>query len=185
MAGYSSATAIEQQKYVQSIAQASISGEVSALTLPTTDRGLALVFGVEWREENGETVPDECLKLAPASCLGGAGGNTLPIDGGFDVQEAFAEAILPLVSDKTGFKSLDIEFGYRYSDYNPTGTDDTWKYGLNYQPIDSLRFRAMKQRAARAPNVGELAAPQITGLDNALSDPCSSGPDGGPGCPFG
>jgi outer membrane receptor protein involved in Fe transport len=31
----------------------------------------------------------------------------------------------------------------------------------------------MQQRAARAPNVGELAAPQVTGLDNALTDPCS------------
>jgi outer membrane receptor protein involved in Fe transport len=33
--------------------------------------------------------------------------------------------------------------------------------------------RAMQQRAARAPNVGELAAPRVTGLDNASSDPCS------------
>ena len=178
MARYSSATAIENQTYQQSIAQASVSGEVTALTLPTADRGLALVFGVEWREESAETVPDECLKLAPVSCLGGAGGNVLPIAGGFDVQEAFAEAILPVLSDKTGAKSLDLEFGYRFSDYNPTGTDDTWKYGLNWQPIDSLRFRVMKQRAARAPNVGELASPRVTGLDNALTDPCSVGPDG-------
>jgi outer membrane receptor protein involved in Fe transport len=31
----------------------------------------------------------------------------------------------------------------------------------------------MKQRAARAPNVGELAAPNATALDNASTDPCS------------
>jgi outer membrane receptor protein involved in Fe transport len=173
MAGYSSATAIEQQHYVQQIAGASISGEVGAIKLPWAEQGLALVFGVEWRDEAAETVPDECLKLAPASCLGGAGGNTLPIAGGFNVKEAFTEAILPLVSDKTGAKSLDLELGYRYSDYDPTGTDDTWKVGINWQPTDTLRFRAMQQRAARAPNVGELAAPQVTGLDNALTDPCS------------
>jgi len=173
MAGYSSATAIEQQHYVQQIAGASLSGEVGAIKLPWADQGLALVVGLEWRDEAAETVPDECLKLAPASCLGGAGGNTLPIAGGFNVKEVFTEAILPLVSDKTGAKSLDLELGYRYSDYDPTGTDDTWKVGINWQPTDTLRFRAMKQRAARAPNVGELAAPQVTGLDNALTDPCS------------
>jgi len=177
MAGYSSATAIEQQHYVQQIAGASLSGEVGAIKLPWADQGLALVVGLEWRDEAAETVPDECLKLAPASCLGGAGGNTLPIAGGFNVKEVFTEAILPLVSDKTGAKSLDLELGYRYSDYDPTGTDDTWKVGINWQPTDTLRFRAMQQRAARAPNVGELAAPHTTGLDNALTDPCSEGPD--------
>lgn len=173
MAAYSSATALEQQSYVQSIAAASVSGSINAIQLPTAESPLALVFGVEYREESAATVPDECLKLAPASCLGGAGGNTLPIRGGFDVQEAFTEAILPVVSGKPGFESLDIELGYRYSDYNPTGTDSTWKYGFNWQPIETVRLRAMKQRAARAPNVGELAAPRTTGLDNALSDPCS------------
>lgn len=173
MAAFSSASALEQQSYIQSIASASISGEIAALKLPTAENGLALVFGVEYREESAETVPDECLKLAPASCLGGAGGNTLPIAGGFDVQEAFAEAILPIMDGKPGFQSLDLEFGYRFSDYNLNGSDSTWKYGLNWRPIDSLLIRGMKQRAARAPNVGELAAPQTTGLDNATADPCS------------
>lgn len=181
MAAYSSGSALEQQSYLQSIASASISGEISALKLPTAENGLALVFGVEYREEEAETVPDECKKLAPTSCLGGAGGNTLPIKGGFDVQEAFAEAILPVIDGKPGFQSLDLEFGYRFSDYNLNGSDSTWKYGLNWRPIDSLLIRGMKQRAARAPNVGELAAPNTSGLDNALFDPCSTFGIDGPG----
>jgi outer membrane receptor protein involved in Fe transport len=173
MAAFSAASALEQQSYIQSIAGASVSGEIGALKLPTAENGLALVFGVEYREESAETVPDECKKLAPASCLGGAGGNTLPIKGGFDVQEAFAEAIFPIMDGKPGFQSLDLEFGYRFADYNLNGSDSTWKYGLNWRPVESLLIRGMKQRAARAPNVGELAAPQTTGLDNAISDPCS------------
>jgi len=173
MAAYSGATAIEKQVYSQSIVSASVSGLLEQAKLPTADSGLALSFGAEYREEEAETVPDECLKLAPASCLGGAGGNTLPIKGGFDVKEFFAEAILPLVDDRPGIHSLDLELGYRFADYNPSGSNRTWKYGLNYKPVDTLMFRAMKQRAARAPNVGELAAPQVTNLDNANLDPCS------------
>ncbi len=171
MAAYSGATAIEKQVYSQSIVSASISGILEQVKLPTANTGLALSFGAEYREEEGETTPDECLKLAPASCLGGAGGNTLPIKGGFDVKELFAEAILPLVADRTGVQSLDLELGFRFADYNPSGSNNTWKAGLNWQPIDSLRIRAMRQRAVRAPNVGELAAPTVTGLDNADFDP--------------
>ncbi|HPF25272.1 MAG TPA: TonB-dependent receptor [Steroidobacteraceae bacterium] len=173
MAAYSGATAIEKQVYTQSIVSASVSGLLDQVKLPTATSGLALSFGAEYREEEGVTTPDECLKLAPASCLGGAGGNTLPIAGGFDVKEFFTEAILPLVDDRPGIRSLDLELGYRFADYDPSGTNRTWKYGLNYKPIDTLMFRAMKQRAARAPNVGELAAPQVTNLDNANLDPCS------------
>ena len=91
------------------------------------------------------------------------------------MQEAFAEAIFPIMDGKPGFQSLDLEFGYRFSDYNLNGSDSTWKYGLNWRPVDSLLVRGMKQRAARAPNVGELAAPQTSGLDNAVRDPCSAG----------
>ncbi len=173
MAAYSSASAIQKQNYQQTIYTASVNGTVEQLQLPWASTPVALSFGTEYREEEGATIPDECLKLAPASCLGGAGGNVLPIVGGFDTTELFGEFILPLVSDRTGFRSLNLEAGYRWSDYNPTGINRTWKYGLSWQPTESLLFRAMQQRAVRAPNVGELAAPQSAGLDDASIDPCS------------
>jgi outer membrane receptor protein involved in Fe transport len=72
-------------------------------------------------------------------------------------------------------QSFDVELGYRWSDYSLTGSDETYKYGFSWRPFEQLMFRAMQQRAARAPNVGELAAPRVTGLDNATGDPCSVG----------
>ncbi len=172
-AAYSSATAIEKQTYEQLIYSASVDGSIEQVQLPWASMPIAMSVGAEYRDEKGETIPDECLKLAPASCLGGAGGNTLPIAGGFDVSEVFGEFILPLVDDRPGFQSLYLEAGYRWSDYNPTGINRTWKYGLNWQPTETLLFRVMEQRAARAPNVGELARPTTTSLDNATIDPCS------------
>ena len=173
MAAYSSASAIEQQFYDQTIATASVSGPVPFAHVPWAALPVAVSFGTEYREERGETVPDECLKLAPSSCLGGAGGNILPISGGFDVTEFFGEALVPVVDDVPGIRSLDFELGYRHADYNLTGTNETYKYGLSWKPFDQLLVRAMKQRAVRAPNVGELASPQRTNLDNATMDPCS------------
>ena len=173
MAAYSSAVAIEKQDYEQMIMSGVVSGPLA--TLPWVDTPIGVSVGAEYREESAETTPDECLKLAPASCLGGAGGNTLPIAGGFRVWEVFGEAIVPLIKDVPFIQSFDLEVGYRHSDYNLTGTDETYKYGFNWRPMDQLLVRVMQQRAARAPNVGELAAPNVSGLDNASYDPCSEG----------
>jgi outer membrane receptor protein involved in Fe transport len=172
-AAYSSAVAIEKQDYEQMIVSSVVSGPLA--TLPWVDTPIGVSIGAEYREESAETIPDECLKLAPSSCLGGAGGNTLPISGGFNVWEVFGEAIVPLVKDVPFIQSFDLEVGYRHSDYNLTGTDETYKYGFNWRPIDQVLVRVMQQRAARAPNVGELAAPNVSGLDNASFDPCSVG----------
>ncbi len=173
-AAYSGATAIEQQTYVQHITNASVTGLLSQVKhSPLASRPIGLSLGVERRREEGVTTPDECLKLSPASCLGGAGGNTLPIAGGFGVNELFTEAVIPLIDGKSLAQTFDLELGYRWSDYNPSGLNRTWKYGLSWTPVDSLLLRVMRQRAARAPNVGELAAPQTRGLSNASSDPCS------------
>ena len=80
---------------------------------------------------------------------------------------------MPLIEDVTFAKSVSLELGYRYADYTPSGANRSWKAGINWTPIEGLRFRAMQQRAVRVPNVGELAAPLATGLDNAQIDPCS------------
>ncbi|MFN3572012.1 MAG: TonB-dependent receptor domain-containing protein [Phenylobacterium sp.] len=174
-AAYSSATAIIAEKYEQTVFNASVSGELAGFQSPWASAPVAAVLGVEYREEKGSFTPDECWKLAPVSCLGGAGGNQLPISGGFDAHEIFGEMIVPIAMDQPFARSLGLELGYRYSDYNPTGANSTWKAGINYEPIDGLRFRVMRQRAARAPNIGELAAPVITALRNADYDYCSVG----------
>ncbi len=175
MAAYAQALAIEQKKYVQTIVNANVAGVVDQVRTPWASNSLGLSFGAEYREENGESIPDECLKLAPVSCQGGAGGNRLPIEGGFSATEFYAEGIMPIVDGMTGVESLDLELGFRTANYDPTGVVESWKYGFSYEPIPGLRFRAMQQRAVRAPNVGELASPVVTGLDNANFDPCSVG----------
>ena len=173
MAGYAKAIAFQQQKYDQSIGQIILDGPVNFAQIPTASTPLALSVGFETRDEFGSLNPDECLKLAPASCQGGAGGNLLPIAGGFRVDELFVEGFLPLVDGVDFVDNLNFEFGYRQSDYNTVGTVDTWKAGLNWTINDSIRVRVMQQEATRAPNVSELFSPVTTGLANASKDPCS------------
>jgi outer membrane receptor protein involved in Fe transport len=148
-------------------------GPVDFIELPTAAGPLAMSFGFETREETGIQEPDDCLKLAPASCQGGAGGNILPVKGGYQVDEFFFEGILPIFDGQSFADSMDLEFGFRSSDYDTSGSNNSWKIGLNWRPVDSLLLRVMQQEANRAPNVGELASPVVTGLSDATLDPCS------------
>src|SRR3546814_5475684 len=43
------------------------------------------------------------------------------IDGAYDVYEAYAEIVAPLIEDKPFFESLTLEAGVRYSDYSIRG----------------------------------------------------------------
>jgi outer membrane receptor protein involved in Fe transport len=82
------------------------------------------------------------------------------------------EARLPLVTNAPGAEDLSIEGGYRYSSYNVGFNTNTYKLGLEWAPVRDLRLRGSYQRAVRAPNIGELYAPQAVGLDGSI-DPCA------------
>ena len=47
-----------------------------------------------------------------------SGAPVLPVDRGYGVSEYYTEMRLPLVEDKPMLKSLSVDAGYRYSDYN-------------------------------------------------------------------
>jgi len=171
MASYVTAVALQQRKYDQTVAQVLVNGPVEAINL--SGDPLELSFGLEHRQERGDLIPDECLMLAPTSCQGGAGGNILPISGGYKTNELFVEGILPIASGMNMVEALDLEVGYRFADYDSVGEVNTWKLGVTYRPVEQILARVMLQSATRAPNVGEIAAPLGSGLSNADGDPCS------------
>lgn len=146
-------------------------------TTGASDNPIGFAVGGEFREYGAARIPDNLAQI-PGE-LGGSGGATLPIDGGFSVYEAFGEIIAPLVEDKAFFQELSVEAGIRYSDYkvdapnSPSFSSTTYKFGANWAPIEDIKFRANYQRAIRAPNIGELFAPVAVGLTNLLIDPCA------------
>ena len=173
--GFFIAIASDLRLTVQTVWHASIDGTIDGLSLPTATDGLSVAVGVESREEEASSSPDECLKLAPASCQGGAGGNRLPVAGKYSTDEVFVEAALPLAQDRSLMQNVSLELGYRYSDFDLQGDTDSWKAGISWELFDGFRFRYMEQQAVRVANIGELFRPVTTGLDNATLDPCSIG----------
>jgi len=158
---------------------------------PWSDAGIGVLFGLEYREDSLETVPDEISQIAGGGFTG-VGGATLPVAGEVEVSEFFFEAQIPLITDRTFAQELTLSTQYRFSDYETDGNGisnsfdtDTYGISLNWTPADDVSFRGQFQRAVRAPNVIELFEGQDQGLGNlaiaginangtALNDPCAS-----------
>ncbi len=154
----------------QKTASASVSGTVAALQLPSADAPLSLAFGMDWIESSSAFHPDDVTRFGGAM---GQGGTAPDLEGRLTSNELFAEGYLPLVTGKPGVENLSLEAGFRYSDTNLAGSFETWKAGLEYTPVQGYRFRAMLQKAVRAPNIGEQYAPLSYGLTTVRTDPCA------------
>jgi outer membrane receptor protein involved in Fe transport len=162
-------------------ARATIAGDLG-FALPWAEDGISFAVGAEYRQYQATQQGDT---LSGSGDLGGSGGPTPLVDGGFDVYEAFGELIAPLVQEKPFFHSLTLEAGVRYSHYTvdapgtPKFNTTTWKAGGSWEPIPSLKVRGNYARAVRAPNIGELFGPVATGLTTIDDDPCASLNDDG------
>ena len=64
---------------------------------------------------------------------------------------------------------------FRHSNYNLAGGVNTYKFEVQYSPIEDIRFRGGYQRAIRAPNILELYTPPGFGLlaNGPGIDPCA------------
>jgi outer membrane receptor protein involved in Fe transport len=78
------------------------------------------------------------------------------LDASTSVDDYYIEGLIPVISGKKGAQRLELELGARYSDYEHTEAETTWKSLINWQATDWLRFRGGFNRATRAPNLGEL-----------------------------
>lgn len=123
-----------------------------AFELPAGPVGVAA--GFEWRETSSDYQPDP--NFIGAGVLGALA--AAPVSGTTDVAELYLEALVPILANQPFAEYLGIEAGYRYSDYKFSGVADNWKFGIDWAPISSMRFRVMAQRAVRAPNIEELFA---------------------------
>ena len=154
--------------------RAIISGDLG-FTSPGAVQPIGFALGAEYRKYTAQQASDTLAKT-PGE-LGGAGGAAPDIDGKYDVYEAYAEVVAPLIEDKPFFESLTLEAGIRYSDYSIAGGSGydtwTWKAGGSWEPGAGVKIRGNYSRAVRAPNIGELFTPLSVGLTNLGIDPCA------------
>lgn len=103
-----------------------------------------------------------------------AGFNRGPdFDGRTSAESVYADLYVPLAANSSGAEVLDVELGYRLTDY--TSSKGVASYGANvsWAPAEIVHLTAGYNRAHRAPNIGELFLPQSEGFPGA-NDPCSA-----------
>ncbi|MGH8138402.1 MAG: TonB-dependent receptor domain-containing protein [Steroidobacteraceae bacterium] len=162
----------------EQVVSGSVTGDLGkyGVKLPSADDGIRVNVGAEWRGEFVDFKPDLASFQGNAA---GSGGPTEPVNGAFTVREVFTEASVPLVNHAPLAESLSADLGYRYSSYSEGFKTNTYKLGLQWQPIEDIRVRASYQRAVRAPNLFELFQNQAVGLDGS-TDPCANAPGSQP-----
>ncbi|HKX98259.1 MAG TPA: TonB-dependent receptor [Steroidobacteraceae bacterium] len=170
---YLQASGLQIGRINQEIYNASVTGDlgVYGVKSPLASDGIQLVIGTEWRRD---TLENEVDSLQEAGQLAGSGGPTIGISGGTKVEELFMEARIPLAQDQTGAESLSFDTAYRYSDYGDGVQTDTYKFGLEWAPVQDVRLRGSYQRAVRAANIVELFTAQGFNLFDMTGDPCGA-----------
>lgn len=150
----------------QTVVDGTISG--SLFSLPAG--AVKVAVGATYREERFQSIAD------PLFNAGGAVGGLRPagtIAGRYDVKEIFGEVAIPIFANQPFAEKLEVTLGYRYSDYSQSGSNGSYKGEIIYAPIRALRFRGSYQRAVRAPNMNEFAAPGTLVNLSVTQDPCS------------
>jgi iron complex outermembrane recepter protein len=144
------------------------------LITPWAKDGVAVNVGVEHRKETEFFAPDGAEL---SGNLAGFSGALVPIDVHYDVNEAFTELRAPLAHDLPGVHDLTTDVGYRWSNYNTAGVTNTYKFEVQYAPIQDARMRFSFDRAVRAPNLIELFVAPSYGQEGVFtSDPCAGVP---------
>ncbi len=137
---------------------------------------VSFAAGVEYREYEGRYQPD------PLTVAGEYNGvPSGPTRGEYDVREAYAEFLVPLMKDGWLGRSLDLSLAGRWSDYSNFGSTNTGKIGLRWQVADEFLLRGSFAEGFRAPSIGELYG-TLSRFDATLVDPCNTPASTTPQC---
>lgn len=161
----------------QTVIEGSIAGDI--IDLPAGP--LALAIGVTHRRERGRFDVDQGLEIGidPTAPTGA-------VAGGFDTDEVYGEALIPIVTNGEGLgdaigsvvSNFQIDGAVRFVDNSVAGGDYTWTIGgrlnLNLPGVgEAFTLRGAYTEAIRSPSITELFAPQVQTF-NFAQDPCEN-----------
>lgn len=154
----------------QFVASGFLAGDLSSLfELPGGPVGF--VIGAEYRTEKNFFKSDDLVANGLTFY------NALPLfdPPTFKVKEVYGEIRIPILADMPFFNELTVSGAGRISDYRgATGTVYAYNGGVDWSPIEDIRFRAGYARSVRAPNLSDLFSEQSQNFAPGFSDPCSA-----------
>lgn len=136
---------------------------------------VSMAAGLTWRESGFSDVayPEDVDALGPPLNVpalgirgipgGYSGGSpnlhkfsTVPkIEGEYNVWEWFSEIQAPIWESASGDQRVGGSVAFRQSDYNLSGKVEAWKFGLEFQLLEGLRFRTTRSQDVREATFSE------------------------------
>lgn len=157
-------------KITQLVFSGFLSGDLSQLfELPGGPIGFAI--GAEYRRETNHYSQD------PLVDAGLTFYNAIPTfdPPAFEVKEIYGELRVPILADMPFFHALTVSAAGRIADYKGNaGTVYAYNAGVEWAPVEDIRFRAQYARSVRAPNLTELFTPPGQNFAPGFEDPCDT-----------
>lgn len=151
----------------QNVVEGVVNGDVFELPAGMVQAAV----GASYRDLDYDFRPDSGLQPGLV-----AGFNQqLPTSGYLDYVDYFAEVVVPVLSDLPLIQRLSFTAGYRVTDNNIFGDNDTYKLTMDWKMNDALMVRGGFQHAVRSPSITELFAPQLNNFPSFTDqDPCNT-----------
>ena len=147
----------------QDIFEANVQG--GAFELPAGEARFAA--GVSYRKNDFRFDPGYPVEQVMDNPIGLFASNGT--SGSTNVKEVYGELLAPVV------KGLDLELGYRLSDFNTAGTESTYKGLFTWKAMEKVTVRGGYNYATRAPNTAELfTGPTLLVVPFPEGDYCST-----------
>ena len=160
-----SRTPVNETMLEQTVLEGVLEGKLG--DMPAGEARFALTG--HYRENTYEYVPDPDIAAGNLANLASSGFTA----GDITATEIAGEVLLPLVSDAGAIQSMNLTLGLRLADYDPSGSNETYKAEIDARVTDNFLLRAGIQHAVRAPNVEEFFRASLLRVQPFL-DPCSS-----------
>jgi outer membrane receptor protein involved in Fe transport len=154
----------------QAVIDGKVLGELDkyGIRSPLADDGISVAAGAEYRTQTISNLPDLAYLSGDLLVTGAA----RPTVGTYHVSELFGEMRIPLIDKRPFSKSLTLDISDRYARYSPQGPVNAYNIGLEWAPLELMRFRGSLSRAIRAPNGHELFLSEVLS-QVPLADPCA------------
>jgi len=157
-------------------AEASANGSLFALPAGDVQAAVGALYRKEYLNQQVDPLVNTTFS-APGgvpnlACPGPSSICSSPAQGGFNVKEAYAELLIPVLKDLPFVHSLNIDLGDRFSKYSNFGSTNNWKAAIEFRPIEDLLLRATVAKVFRAPTPTNLFAGPAADAPTA-TDPCA------------
>ncbi|MDB6088693.1 MAG: TonB-dependent receptor [Gammaproteobacteria bacterium] len=143
------------------------------LTLPAGDMQASV--GAEYRWQEGIFTADQIVQGLPplfVTCEISAETCTGDSRLHYSNTDLYGELFVPILKDMPLAKSLNIDFGVRYSKYTLFSATTKGQIKLEYRPISDLLIRGTFAQIYRAPTVQDLAQ-AAAASSTSYVDPCN------------